>query len=190
MAEPLRSSDGRLTEEEGNDGTEFHSDQSSGVHVESKVEGRMRSRLVLSRPSKRMVWEGKKNIRSEFPWLWISFWTCCVLYIVPILDFLLNFLLGADDGNHSTLVQKLKGRLADTGDRMKGKESSEKEDPHPELGNLRPATGSGDSFGSNPQTEGKQHGGVPISVIANDSISHGKPAGWKSEMARRIENLV
>jgi hypothetical protein len=31
---------------------------------------------------------------------------------------------------------------------------------------------------------------VPISVIANDSISQGKPAGWKSEMARRIENLV
>jgi hypothetical protein len=106
------------------------------------------------------------------------------------LDFVLNFLLGADDGNHSTLVQKLKGRFADTGDRMKGKESSEKEDPHPELGNLRPATGSGGSFGSNPQTEGKQHGGVPISMIPNDSISQGKPVGWKSEMARRIENLV
>jgi hypothetical protein len=55
MAEPLRSTDGRLTEEEGKDGTEFHSDQSSGVHVESKVEGKMRSRPVLSRPSKRMV---------------------------------------------------------------------------------------------------------------------------------------
>lgn len=96
MAEPLRSTDGRLTEEEGKDGPEFHSDQSSGVHVESKVE---------------------------------------------------------DDGNHSTLGQKLKGRFADAGDRMKGKESSEKEDPHPELGNLRPATGSDDSFGSNPQTE-------------------------------------
>jgi hypothetical protein len=96
MAEPLRSTDGRLTEEEGKDGPEFHSDQSSGVHVESKVE---------------------------------------------------------DDGNHPTLGQKLKGRFADAGDRMKGKESSEKEDPHPELGNLRPATGSDDSFGSNPQTE-------------------------------------
>ncbi len=55
MAEPLRSTDGRLTEEEGKDGPEFHSDQSSGVHVESKVEGKMRSRLVLSRSSKRMV---------------------------------------------------------------------------------------------------------------------------------------
>lgn len=123
MAEPLRSTDGRLTEEEGEDGTEFHSDQSSGVHVESKVE---------------------------------------------------------DDGNHSTLGQKLKGRFADAGDRMKGKESSEKEDPHPELGNLRPATGSDDSFGSNPQTEGKQHGGVPTSVIANDSSSQGKPAETKT----------
>lgn len=119
MAEPLRSTDGRLTEEEGSDGTEFHSDPSSGVHVESKVE---------------------------------------------------------DDGNHSTLVQKLKGRFADTGDRMKGKESSEKEDPHPELGNLRPATGSGGSFGSNPQTEGKQHGGVPIKTKTSKSVTHEHPS--------------
>ncbi len=99
MAEPLRSTDGRLTEEEGKDGTEFHSDQSSGVSVESKVEGKMRSHLVLSRPSKRMVWEGKKNIRSEFRWLgfhcelvvfstsfrfWIFYWISCSVQTTAI----------------------------------------------------------------------------------------------------------
>lgn len=63
-------------------------------------------------------------------------------------------------------MQKLKEKVSDYENHLKGKESSYKEDPHPELSYIPPGDGKGD--GVEDLQEGKQHGGVPTAALGND----------------------
>lgn len=63
-------------------------------------------------------------------------------------------------------MQKLKERISDYENHLKGKESSEKEDPHPELAYIPPGDGKGEAT-ANAQ-EGKQHGGLPAASLGKD----------------------
>jgi len=65
-----------------------------------------------------------------------------------------------------TVMQKLKERISDYGNHLKGKESSEKEDPHPELAYIPPGDGKGEAT-ANAQ-EGKKHGGLPTASLGKD----------------------
>jgi hypothetical protein len=65
-----------------------------------------------------------------------------------------------------TMSQKLKEKFGAAGDYLKGKESSEEEDPHPELAYLAPGSDEDLKEGSSgSHLEGKQHGGVPAAAI-------------------------
>jgi len=74
----------------------------------------------------------------------------------------------ADDETPSgpTMMQKLKERVSDYGNYLKGKESSVKEDPHPELAYIPPGDGKGEPAADLQQ--GKQHGGVPTATLGKD----------------------
>lgn len=63
-------------------------------------------------------------------------------------------------------MQKLKEKISDYENHLKGKESSYKEDPHPELAYIRPGDGKGEKVAD--LQEGKQHGGVPTAALGND----------------------
>jgi len=63
-------------------------------------------------------------------------------------------------------MQKVRERISDYENHLKGKESSEKEDPHPELAYIRPGDGKGEAT-ANAQ-EGKQHGGLPTASLGKD----------------------
>lgn len=70
------------------------------------------------------------------------------------------------DEDHMTMSQKLKEKFGSVGDYLKGKESSEEEDPHPELAYLAPGSDKDLKEGSSgSHQEGKQHGGVPVAAI-------------------------
>lgn len=65
-----------------------------------------------------------------------------------------------------TMMQKLNEKVSDYENHLKGKESSYKEDPHPELSYILPGDGKGDAVED--LQEGKQHGGVPTAALGND----------------------
>ena len=62
-------------------------------------------------------------------------------------------------------MQKLKEKAKEYGNHLNSKESSDKEDPHPELAYI-PGDGKGDAVAD--LQERKQHGGVPKAILAND----------------------
>lgn len=64
-------------------------------------------------------------------------------------------------------MQRLKERISDYENHLKGKESSDKEDPHPELSYIPPEDGKEAAV-----TEGKQHGGSAVAALDKD-VSEG-----------------
>ncbi|XP_024358862.1 uncharacterized protein [Physcomitrium patens] len=73
-----------------------------------------------------------------------------------------------------TAMQKLKERVVDFENHLKGKESSDKEDPHPELSYIPPAD-------PKQLQEGKQHGGLPAAVLGSD-VPSGVTADYLSSV--------
>lgn len=71
-------------------------------------------------------------------------------------------------------MQKLKERVVDFENHLKGKESSDKEDPHPELSYIPPAD-------PKQLQEGKQHGGLPAAVLGSD-VPSGVTADYLSSV--------
>jgi hypothetical protein len=67
-----------------------------------------------------------------------------------------------------TMMQKLKERVSDYENHLKGKESSYKEDPHPELAYIQPAE-------ATDLQEGEQHGGVPKAALGKNEIAESVP---------------
>lgn len=66
-----------------------------------------------------------------------------------------------------TVMQRVKERISDYENHLKGKESSAKEDPHPELAYIRPGDGKGEDA-----QEGKKHGGLPTASLGKDVPTH------------------
>ncbi|KAG0607864.1 hypothetical protein M758_8G061200 [Ceratodon purpureus] len=100
----------------------------------------------------------------------------------------------AGDGTRPgpTMMQKLKEKVSDYENHLKGKESSYKEDPHPELSYIQPGDGKGAAVED--LQEGKQHGGVPTAALANDVpaevtrdyvslVKDEKPGGYKKHFS-------
>jgi hypothetical protein len=65
-------------------------------------------------------------------------------------------------------MQKLREKVSEYENHLKGKESSEVEDPHPELAYVPP----GDGSSVQKLQEGKQHGGVPVAALGDDVPAH------------------
>lgn len=100
----------------------------------------------------------------------------------------------AGDGTRPgpTMMQKLKEKVSDYENQLKGKESSVKEDPHPELSYIQPGDGKGEAVTD--LQEGKQHGGLPTAALGNDvpaevtrdymsSVKDEKPGGLKKHFS-------
>jgi hypothetical protein len=103
------------------------------------------------------------------------------------LDFLDVAGYSAGDGTRPgpTMMQKVKVKVSDYENHLKGKESTDKEDPHPELAYIPPGDGKGEGVAD--LQEGKQHGGAPTAALGNDvpaevtrdymSVKHEKSGG-------------
>lgn len=85
-----------------------------------------------------------------------------------------------------TVMQRLKERISDYENHLKGKESSDKEDPHPELSYIPPGDGEEAAV-----TEGKQHGGSPVAAL-DKGVSEGAkthPSGEVVDKPTAVEKI-
>lgn len=99
----------------------------------------------------------------------------------------------AGDGTRPgpTMMQKVKEKVSDYENHLKGKESTDKEDPHPELAYIPPGDGKGEGVAD--LQEGKQHGGAPTAALGNDvpaevtrdymSVKDKKSGGYKKHFS-------
>jgi hypothetical protein len=122
----------------------------------------------------------------------------CFCFALLLLSVLCTWLLkldfldvaGYSAGNETqpgpTIMQKVKEKVSDYENHLKGKESTNKEDPHPKLAYIPPRDGKGEGVAD--LQEEKQHRGASTAALGNDvpakvtrdyisSVKHEKSGG-------------